>query len=201
MTATLTTPVLSTTITVEDIFAGLDRCEAKSKDAKAKARNTVSDALAVELVRAYTALDLLGSVSARSLALRGKKEKRKGLGSASSWRTRARAGRLLSLPLNEDKDILDAVAVLGKVREHGELFNKDATEEIIFKAENQSEAYEEICANITDFKAGLDPVEQALLALKAAAEKVAGLVEKGKPVSKESKAVLAEALAVMATLS
>jgi hypothetical protein len=199
MSATLTTPVLSATITVEDIFAGLDRCNAESKEAKEKARFTVSDALAVELVRVHRALDVLGSVSAQALAKRGKAEKRKGLGSPATWRTRARAGRLLCLPLGEDA--LDAVVVLGKVREHGELFGSKATEEIIFKAEDQSEAYEDIHAEIAAFKAGLDPVEQALLALKAAAEKVAGLVEKGAPVTPKSKAVLAEALAVVATLS
>ena len=199
MSATLTTPVLSATITVEDIFAGLDRADAECKALRAETRATVSDVVTVELVRVHRALDVLGSVSAQALAKRGKAEKRKGLGSPASWRTRARAGRLLCLPLGEDA--LDAVVVLGKVREHGELFGSKATEEIIFKAEDQSEAYEDIHAEIAAFKAGLDPVEQALLALKAAAEKVAGLVEKGAPVTPKSKAVLAEALAVVATLS
>lgn len=198
MTATLTTSVLSTTITVEDIFAGLDRADAECKALRVETRATVSDIVTVELVRVHRALDILGSVSARSLAERGTKEKRKGLKSPASWRTRARAGRLLCLPLGEDA--LDAVVVLGKVREHGELFGSKATEEIIFKAEDQSEAYEDIHAEIAAFKAGLDPVEQALLAFKAAAEKVAGLVEKGAPVTPKSKVVLAEALAVVATL-
>ena len=197
----MSTTTISTTVvvpTIDDVFASLDRADSLTKQVKKEARDGISDIVAADLRLTFEALDVHKSVSARALAERGSKEKRKGLGSAASWRTRARAGRLLSLPVGDSE--VDAVTVLGKVREHGEMFGAQNTSDIIDNASDQREAFEDIVADIKAVKDQEDKVLVAALVVARESAKVGTLLEKGLPLTDEARTALIEAQVLLAEL-